>query len=200
MKMTREDKQTVREQYEKVWHGDEKMVEHCTKKTSGYVMLGETMVTADKPHIKTDFWFGEHTYDYDEVCETANALSTNERYFVEENLRGCDAYSMLEALEGRDRHGYEAIFKVYVVDGHYTSQDEDCKLGYVNALRLGTDPQTHFATRRGVQPYREATETEKEALREFYAAEVEKFEKRLRTYLKRYGLSKCNFGVYWADR
>ena len=28
----------------------------------------------------------------------------------------------------------------------------------------------------------------------------QKFEKRLKTYLKRYGLSKCSYGVYWADR
>lgn len=35
-----------------------------------YIMLDDVMVTCDKPHIQTDFWFGEHTYDYDEVCDT----------------------------------------------------------------------------------------------------------------------------------
>lgn len=200
MKMAKEDKQRVREQYEKVWHEDAKMVDYCTNRTSGYIMLDDVMVTCDKPHIQTDFWFGEHTYDYDEVCETAHKLSTDEQYFIDENLRGCDAHSILEALEGRDRWGYETMYDVYVVGHHYSSQDDDCQLGYVTALRLGTDPQRHFAVRNGVQPYRKATDGEIEALKTFYADEVAKFEKRLRAYLKRYGLSKCNYGVYWADR
>lgn len=200
MKMTKEEKQRAREQYEKVWHNDQKMVDYCTNRTSGYIMLGDVMVTCDKPHIQTDFWFGEHTYDYDEVCETAHKLSTDEQYFIDENLRGCDAHSMLEALDGRDRWGYEAMYDVYVVGHHYTGQDDDCQLGYVTALKLGTDPQRHFAVRNGVQPYRKATDDEIVVLKAFYTDEVQKFEKRLRTYLKRYGMSKCHFGVYWADR
>lgn len=30
--------------------------------------------------------------------------------------------------------------------------------------------------------------------------ECDKFGKRLTSYLKRYGLSKCRFSTYWADR
>lgn len=200
MKMTKEDKARVREQYEKVWHGDAKMVDYCTNRTSGYIMLDGVMVTMDKPHIQTDFWFGEHTYDYDEVCQTANALSTDEQYFIDQNIGSFDAYNMLEALEGRDKWGYESHYDAYIVGKHYCSQDDDCKLGYATALRIGTNPDEHFATRSGVQNYRKLEQAEIEQLKQFYREEVEKFEKRLRTYLKRYGLSKCHYGVYWADR
>ena len=200
MKMTKEDKQAVREQFEKVWHGDEKMVEHCVRSTSGYIMLDEIMVTFDKPHIQTDFWFGEHTYDYDEVCDECSRASESERYFITENLSSCKAKNLMDAIDGRDSRGYDACFKVYVVDRHYCSQDDDCKLGYVRALRLGMNPEEHFATRSGTQNDRELTEDEKAALRGFLEEEVEKFRKRLKTYLKRYGLSKCHYGVYWADR
>ena len=34
----------------------------------------------------------------------------------------------------------------------------------------------------------------------FLENEQAEFGKRLDSYLKRYGLEKCHFGVYWADR
>ena len=199
MKMMKEAKQVVREQYEKVWDS-EKMVEHCVKSVSGYTMIGDVMVTAEKPSIKTDFWFGEHTYDYDEVCEEASRASESEQYFIRENLWGCSSKNLLDALNGRDSRGYDTSFDVYVIRGKYYSQDDDCKLGYVQALRFGTDPEEYFATRNGTQDYRPLTDDEKDQMREFLEGEVEKFRKRLNTYLKRYGLTKCHYGVYWADR
>ena len=48
--------------------------------------------------------------------------------------------------------------------------------------------------------YRRLTDEETAAFIQMHKEEVEKFEKRLRTYLKRYGLSKCYYGMYWADR
>lgn len=200
MKMTKEDKQLVREQYEKVWHDSAKMVDYCTKKTSGYIMLDDVMVTFDKPKIQTDFWFGEHTYDYDEVCDACDEASESVQYFIQRNMDGCLAKTMLDALEGRDMHGYDASFDVYVVSKHYDCQDNDCMLGYAQALRIGTDPNEYFATSSGVQDYRLLNDEERERLAEFLKGEVEKFEKRLNSYLKRYGLSKCHYGVFWADR
>jgi len=188
MKMTKQDKELVREQYAKVWHRrdgsiDEKMVEYCTKKTSGYVMLGETMVTFDKPSIKTDFWFGEHTWDYDEVCERADNCSKSESYFIAENI--ADFKWRLEKID-------DSSWSMYVCPRGYCSQDEDCVLGCVEFARWGEQPRSVGA--------REMTDEERMAYRGFLAEEQEKFEKRLRTYLKRYGLSKCHYGVYWADR
>ena len=43
------------------------------------------------------------------------------------------------------------------------------------------------------------TEDECELLYYTARAEQEKFEKRLNTYLKRYGLSKCHYWTYWLD-
>lgn len=200
MKMTKENKEVVREQYANVWHEDQKMTDYCTNKASGYIDFGDAMVIFDKPGIQTDFWFGEHTYDYDEVASHCEKMSESEQYFVRENLGRCDAYVMLEALEGRDRHGYSASFTPYLVRSKYWSQDDDCTIGYVNVLRYGASPEEHFRTSRGPQDYRELDSEEVDALKAFLREEVEKFQKRLNTYLKRYGLSKCHYGVYWADR
>ena len=183
MKMTKEAKRAVREQYEKVWHEDTKMVDFCTKKTSGYVMIDGTMVTFDKPHIKTDFWFGEHTYDYDEGVEHADKCSESESYFLAENLSDLDW--RLECAEDRN-------IKMYLSPRGYCHQDDDCILGYVEFCRYYESPRSKGA--------REMTPEERGAYAEFVKEEREKFEKRLNAYLKRYGLSKCHYGVYWADR
>lgn len=200
MALTMQDKEMLRDEYKKVWHEDSKMVEYCVKSASGYIDIGGLLYVMEKPHIKTSFWFGEHTYDYDEVTEHCHNMSQSEKYFIDENLRWCAAWEMLEALEGRDMRGYEASYKAYIVRGKYWGQDDACRLGYVNVLRLGTDPEEHFRTSKGPQLYRELTKDETERLKEFLRDEVAKFQKRLNTYLKRYGLSKCSYGTYWADR
>lgn len=200
MKLTKQDKAMLRGEFEKVWHDDDKMVDWCVKNTSGYIEAGGLVVTMDKPSIKKDFWFGEHTYDYDEVVEHADKCSKSVEYFKHENMSHCDAYNLLQALDGKDWRGYDTSYKLYVAKKSYCGQDDDCRLGYVKALTWGTDPREYFATRSGMIEHREIDDDEKAALREFLEDEVEKFDKRLDTYLKRYGLSKCHYGVYWADR
>lgn len=186
MKMTKEDKQKVREQFEKVWHGRQKMVDYSTNGVSGYIMIDGIMVTFGKPHIQTDFWFGEHTYDYDEVCEIAQELSTDEQYFMDTNLKNCKAWRYIDAIEN-NRYGYQP----YLRDKAYCCQDPDCILGYIDFQR---DCEVD-----GLE-VKKLDDADKKALLEFCKDELAKFEKRLRTYLKRYGLSKCHYGVYCADR
>ena len=185
MKMTKEDKARVREQYAKVWAKD-KMVDYCTGKTSGYIIIDGIMVAFDKPSIQTDFWFGEHTYDYDEVCQTAQRLSQDEQYFIRENIEGTKAWRYMKALT-ENKYGVEP----YLRDKAYYGQDDDCILGYIDFQH---DWETNGLERKKL------TEDEKADLYEFCIDEIAKFEKRLRTYLKRYGLTKCHYGVYWADR
>lgn len=99
MKLTMEDKAYLAEKYRTVWE-DEGMVEHSVKGTSAYIALDDgKVITFGKPTIQTDFWFGEHGYDFDEKNELCHELSNDERYFIEENLSRCDAVRMLESIE-----------------------------------------------------------------------------------------------------
>lgn len=194
MKLSKDDKVMLRKEYLKVWGRDESMVEHCVKCASGYVDFGDVLYVMDKPHVKTDFWFGEHTYDYDEVCERRDEASKSEKYFIRENIeRNCKAQDFIDCIDGKC-HGTR---KAYLFKKQYTCQDEDCRLGYVRFVNLWDSCDLWDIQNREC---REMTDDEVGVLREFCECEVAKFEKRLRTYLKRYGLSKCHFGVYWADR
>ena len=103
----------------------------------------------------------------------------NEAYFMSENMSSTDAWRYLRALNERrfgvylckDREG-----ESWVCWSYWAEMQED----------------RYFV--------RELTDEEREQLRTACEAEQAKFEKRLRTYLKRYGLSKCYFSTYWANR
>ena len=184
MKLTKSDKEKLYNEYKKVWHDNDRMVDWCVKNVSGYIDIDGVIVVFDKPHIKTDFWFGEHTYDYDEVCNRCAKARESVDYFIAENMRGFDW--KIEQLEDHCK------YKTYIVPKAYYCQDDDCRLGYVELCHFYSNPSGEKA--------REMTADEKEKYTEFIKEERAKFEKRLNTYLKRYGLSKCSYGVFWADR
>lgn len=187
--MNNEQKAFIREQYEKVWGGRSKMVEYCTKQTSSYVTIDGTVITFDKPSIETRFCFGEHGYDYQEVHDTCHRLSQSEDYFMSENLRNTVAATIIERLEGRDWRGYKPFLKR---SRYYTMSDpSSCKLGCVVWSKSEYDDS--------VVGLHMLDENEKAVLLEAAKREQALFEKRLRTYLKRYGMSKCHFWVFWAD-
>ena len=186
-KLTKERRFILYQEYAKVWHSDY-MIEHCVKQASDFIEIDGIIIVFDKDSIKTDFWFGEHTYDYDEVCQRADDCSKSEAYFIAENMRQCDAHRHLELLD-------DPRWTPYLHSHAYTDQEKDCKLGYVSFYRDGIDDRFSSIT-----DYRPLDPDEIDVYRAACESEVAKFEKRLRTYLKRYGLSKCHYGVFWADR
>ena len=187
MKLSKEDKELLREQHAMVWKGKkaQEMVDYNVGKASGIIELGEFIVTYDKPSIETDFWFPEHTYDYDEVVEEANACSKSEQYFIGVNLQRFD--DLVERLDDTGNRWF--------VGEEYWQQPADCKLGSIECIRRSWNEQEVRLKRA-----RELTKEEVADYRKFIIEEREKFDKRLRAYLKRYGLTKCHYSVYWADR
>jgi len=180
MKLTMEDKAFLAEKYRTVWPNSDRMVDHCVKTTSAYVTLDDgTVLTHDKESIQTQFWFGEHGFDFDEKVKLAHELSENETYFYEENMRRCDANRKLSRItEG----GYE----VRVAPQYYDS-DAIVSLMFCKPWEENKEG-------------RELNDNEKAKVISMLEGECDKFGKRLTSYLKRYGLSKCRFDTYWADR
>lgn len=188
--MNKEQKAFIRAQYQKVWGNDGKMVDYCTGRTSDYIDIDGVIITFDKPYIETQFCFGEHGYDFDEVQKTCDRASRSESYFVNENMRGTAAAAIIERLEGNDWRCLKPYLKPRK---YYKSDDQDgCRLGCIVWARSDDEYD--------VEGLRMLTDEEQRRLLETAKAEQGKFEKRLRTYLKRYGMSKCRFWTYWADR
>lgn len=184
MKVSKQDKQMLAEEFGKAWSEDSGMVDWCVKNVGGFWESSDgQVVTIDKPHVETEFWFGEHTYDYDEVVDFADKCSRDEGYFIAKNLSRTEAARHIYNMDETARDAY--IVRHNMV--------EDCRISHVEwALP--------WEVERIRGDYRKMTDDEVREFREVLDGEQEKFRKRLGSYLKRYGLSKCHFGVYWADR
>ena len=112
MKITEEQRNELRAEYAKVWHGDEKMTDYCTKKASCVIDLRGYLVDFDKPSIETRFCFGEHGYDFDEVAETCHRASESEQYFMRYNMEHTDAFDVIAALDGEGGRHWRVLHPI----------------------------------------------------------------------------------------
>jgi hypothetical protein len=183
----KQEQAKLREEYRAIqakrWNNDEKMVNYCTDRVARFVRLRSGhILTIDKPRIETRFCFGYSDSRYDEDYDRANNMaryaSTSEEYFKTENLK--QLQGTIDALNGIGRFGYSVAYISYGNDGEAT-------LNFCSSYEL-------IEKRR-----EEINEQDREAIMTAYKLEIAAFEKRLNTYLKRYGLSKVHTWSYWRD-
>lgn len=171
-----------------VWRNDKKMIDFCVKKSAYIVELenGE-IITIDKPSIEKSFCFGYSdsrydTEDYDRANDAAHHASTNEGYFMRENLK--DITQMIKTLSES-----QSWQECYLCVPYY-GQPQDSKLKALRWCRTGETPNTNSRKLEG---------TDRERVIEGYNIVKYGFEKRLQAYLKRYGMSKVHTWSYWRD-
>jgi hypothetical protein len=172
----------VRTELAKVWQGH--MFEYCCKKLSNEMYLDNGgYLTVDKPDIETRFCFGYSvsrydTEDFDRANNMARHASESEEYFLNENLK-----ELRSIIEGLDKNRV-LFFKQYTGGAelyHWCYDTFRNRENYSNLELI------------------ECSDRELESLRQLYKEELTKFEKRLHTYLKRYGMSKIRTWSYWRD-
>ena len=191
MKMSKGDREFLKDQYELTFGCGHGRGDAFAKGVSGYLDLGDVVLTMNKPSIQKRFWFAE--YGNEDRSKEAEACSKSFAHFMAKNMRQCEAQRCLERL---DEEGYPYTHPAVFLK-EFCDQPDECRLGYVRfADAHGTFPR--FGS--GVGAHRMMTPEEVERWREFLTDEVGKFRKRLETYLKRYGLAKCSYDTYWADR
>ena len=207
------DKELLRSEYEKDWSGNERMVDYCVNKVAAMAVLpcGD-VVTVDKQGIETSFCFGESGYDADDASRMAYHAKTNEEYFKRENMRRFE--SEVRALEGVlasddlvDREsGY--LWEMAVVSAN--ERAEGCHLKELcwervtdvidacgGSCRLVEVPGRVLEI-RGVKR-RVLTREEIGLILEAVKSAAAAHEKKVDSYLKRYGLSKVRSWTYWRD-
>ena len=131
------------------------------------------------PSIQRHFWFPEDartTEEWDEVQSRVSAASKSEEFFITENMNDLYVTRLLKDIDNVGR-------KLYVYDDKR----------FVEVVYLDEEPSYHGN-------HHLLDKDEKEQLRAACKKEQELFMKRLRTYLKRYGLSKCTFSSFWINR
>lgn len=172
-----------------VWNGNQKMVSFCLKEAAYIVELENgDIVVIEKPRIETRFCFGYSdsrydTEDYDRANNMADYAKRSQEYFIEENMSDIDR--MIAQLEGTESHSFEYRLRV-----KYTNSPADSKLKSLDAYYWHDEHAKQFP---------EISDADRQRVIDGYKVVRADFEKRLNTYLKRYGMSKVKTWSYWQD-
>lgn len=195
----KELKAVYKEELKKAWN-NEKMVEFCSKSIAFVIEHDGTLYGIKKPTIETDFCFshGQNgittAEEEDRAAEMAEYASKSKEYFINENLKNINRW--IERLKKiKDEMGYnwaEGNHPQYMIatGAHYCGQSEDCKLRYYSVVDT-FDGRNQGKICNNIELV--------EKLIEGYEEVKKGFEKRLNTYLKRYGLSKVRSWSYISD-
>ena len=167
---------------ENIWKGSKSMIAYaCHKISDCYETEKGFLIEFETPTIKKDFCFGYDDWytkqeDADDMAEHAR---TNERYFIEKNLE--EINSLIKSLEESE--------KVYARKSYNDAVN-------LRSLVFEKYLRTYENERKDCE---ELSGADVAGLIEMAKNERRKFEKRLGTYLKRYGTSKLNIWTYYRD-
>lgn len=182
----------LKEEFAKIWEKDKGMQDYCLKKTSNCVLTSfGCLVTFDKPKIKTRFCFGYSDFGQGQSFDEANQQEANfgEKQFLRNNL--ADMKRTLELFEKEtSEDGVEAPDDLYFYNN--SSRGNIYEFAFL----------TEYDVERNTGWFKNLIKATEEDFQKCYAAqkqEYEKFEKRLKSYLKRYGTKKLHTWTYWAD-
>ena len=176
-----------------VWRNDSKMLDYMRSNTARvYKTENGYLIAIKKPKIETSFCFGYGFCGVTTQEEQADAYRreeharTNENYFIEKNT--ADLRRIIKGLEDKQN---EVI--TYTEYSHHGGDDFCVKGFYV----IENYRDREHAERL---PKMEAlSDTDRHGLIQAYKQVLKDFEKRLATYLKRYGLSKLHTWTYLSD-
>lgn len=178
---------------EKTWGNDESMYNYCLKSAFDVIILdsGE-MIEIENLNIETRFCFGYGQNGVSSIEEEKDAFNmqdyanTNENYFIDENMKQIN--DKIEYLENS---------QIVAIRIKYNSSKENSLIKDYMAFKNEFD----FENRKlwlG-KNFRLATDQEKQKILDVLNNLKVNFEKRLKTYLKRYGLSKIDTWTYLVD-
>ena len=181
-----------------VWQ-DEQMQQYSIKESDYIVELSNgNIISIDRPGIEKDFCFGYGMYaNYtDEQLERAEALSEKARndvhYFMEQNMN--QVTHRIDALKSC-LDGQKECY-TYV---RYSGQPVTSDLVWYSVCNICNNPQFSPYKWNRLGAVRKLGNEDIERLIAGYEEVLKKFEKRLNTYLKRYGLKKLNVWTYCVD-
>lgn len=191
------DQKTLKETYKKDMEGywikrngepDQKMIDYCTKKAAYIVELenGDYYVI-DKPDIEKDFCYGygycgvSTEEDYQDAARMAAHARTSEEYFIQKNMEPLNRW--IKDLQ--DLNTYAVTKRK-----HYIGQADSCQLINIDFVHVwDIDPEKT----------QQLTPEEIAAVIAGYEEVKKQFQKRLNSYLKRYGLTKVHSWTYLSD-
>ena len=170
----------------KVWGDNLHMLEYCCKNGTPYILSGDEFIVIDKPEIKTRFCFGYQTdysgHEYDDAERLRERCAKSVEYFRTKNTQPFT--DILCRLKDTSERAYKQI--------HYRRGEKQMSI----AMPYNRDA---YERMNRANTLTELTESERAAVVAAYETELNKLNKRLDNYLKRYGLSRLKTWTYWTD-
>ena len=156
-------------------------------------------VEISKRNLITDFCFGYSDCGQGATSEEARAecdkAQSDENYFLSENLS--DLQDIVDCLKGTSDKYRNNIWLVKSDSSNIVSIDRSVVNPESTNAADSLDAWERRKYNQGL--YVPPTDDDKQRLIAGYEHALTLREKRCRTYLKRYGLSKLHCWVYWAD-
>ena len=148
----------------------------------------------EKPRIKTDFCYGYSLYgcnteSYDNATESVEHAKNDIVHFIDANIH-----------ESMIKYYYDKFKKAEQVF-YSASKDGLLSLDQLSDQEDKRDYQYEYGESPRYKEYinGELSKSDIQKILAVLAEELQKFVKRLNTYLKRYGLSKVHSWSYWRD-
>lgn len=162
-------------EYAQQGHENDYSVTHSV----GAVKMNGLFYLIDKPSIENRFCFHDEGPQFDLYCDLSDDDARMAAYFKAKNLAKFDR--QIKGIEDGDR----AVW--------FQGDNSNQMYFYIGRTMYGwIDGQP--------EKYHDCTDEEKALILEGLKFGRKMFEKRLDTYLKRYGVSKLHTWTYWADR
>lgn len=162
------------------------------------MLPGGEIVRICREKINTEFCFGYSDcgqgMTHEEASTMCDKARTDENYFISDNLDRLDW--IIDKLQHPDKHGRSHAW----IANYYTGGKNCWSIEFNNTPEdkpdwLGYDEKTMY----NAGTLKPVTDEYRVQLVEFYNQARQVREKRCRTYLKRYGLTKLRCWTYWAD-
>lgn len=174
-----------------------RMYDYCVGKLSNELELENGLILKfEKPSIETHFCYGYSLSNIDtESYDIANKNVENARKdiinFINENIAQSGLQALYNKLKKADTVYYSNCNNNGIVSvSSLFDQNDECRFRY----DYGENSEHYKRYITG-----ELSKSDVQKIIAKVAEELQKFVKRLNTYLKRYGLSKVHSWSYWRD-
>lgn len=178
----------------KAWK-DQKMMDHFRKSTSRVIRLTDDgLMPFEKMKIQKDFCFGYHlsshdTEDFDRANKMADHAANSQAYFIAENLKDINrAIGILQDPDGDDIYLYRISY-----------YSEEAPLNCWRWIALSYINYEYGVCRGWYRDIKPCSLEDRALILDALESEKKDFERRLRSYLKRYGMKNVNSWSYWRD-
>jgi hypothetical protein len=183
--MDKNVKVLIENEYSKVYGNDNKMMKYCLSKTSnGVVLHNGCIFTFDKPLIETSFCFG-YDNDQESMDNASNMVEETVKHysvFLRKNMSQFENIeNTLKETNIKAEYSYQGRIKL----SSYIYSEYDLDRRYLSQSQLGN--------------FFKLTPEDITLIKNMVSEEKKKFEKRLTTYLNKYGTSKLKVWSYWRD-